>query len=123
VSDLGSALLRAPAWRLRPQREVSLTSACNVVFLRILNLTMVCSEYNRLRQHYEASLRHWGQVLLSAGAEPIGATARLAAEVRQKALLERDAANDRMCLHKQTCSVCNPKLRASKTLDLKRLRE
>jgi hypothetical protein len=33
---------------------------------------MECHEYIRLRQHYEASLRHWGHVLLSSvGAEPI----------------------------------------------------
>jgi hypothetical protein len=73
----------------------------------ILNQTMACFEYDRLRQHYEASLRRWGQVLLSPGVEPIGAAARLAAEVKQKALVERNAANDRMCRHKQTCSVCN----------------
>jgi hypothetical protein len=69
---------------------------------------MACPEYIRLRQHYEAALRHWGHVLLSPVAEPIGAPA---AEVRQKALAERDAANDRMTLHKQTCSACNPKLK------------
>jgi hypothetical protein len=77
---------------------------------RIINQTMACPEYIRLRQHYEASLRHWGHVLLSPEAA-IGAPARLAAEVKEKALVERNAANDRMCLHKQTCSVCNPKLR------------
>jgi len=74
---------------------------------------MACHEYIRLRQHYEAFLRHWGQVLLSAGDEPIGTPARLAAEVKQKALEERNAANARMCLHKQTCPVCNPKLKAT----------
>jgi hypothetical protein len=73
---------------------------------------MACHEYIRLRQHYEASLRHWGQILLSPVAETIGPAARVAAEVKQKALIERDAANDRMTLHKQTCSACNPKLRA-----------
>jgi hypothetical protein len=33
---------------------------------------------------------------LSSEAEPIGATARVAAEVKQKALVERNAAKDRM---------------------------
>jgi hypothetical protein len=70
---------------------------------------MACDEYIRLRQHYEAALRHWGHFLLSPEAA-IGAAARLAAEIKQKALVERNAASDRMCLHKQTCSVCNPKL-------------
>jgi hypothetical protein len=78
-----------------------------------LDWTMACHEYDRLRQHYEASLRHWGHVLLSSGAEPTGAPARLAAEVKQKALEERNAANDRMCLHKLNCPVWNPKLKAN----------
>jgi hypothetical protein len=68
----------------------------------IIFWTMVCHEYIRLRQHYEAALRHWGHVLLSPVAKHIGAAARLADEVREKALVERNAANDRMRLHKQT---------------------
>jgi hypothetical protein len=70
--------------------------------------SMACPEYNRLRQHYEAALRHWGHVLLSPVAEGFGAPA---AEVKQKALAERNEAIDRMILHKQTCPVCNPKLK------------
>jgi hypothetical protein len=73
---------------------------------------MACPEYIRLRQHYEASLRQWRQIPVSTAAA-IDAQARLAAEVKQKALLERNAANDRLCLHRQACAVCNPKLRAS----------
>jgi hypothetical protein len=57
--------------------------------------TMECHEYIRLRQHYEAALRHWGHVALSPGAESNSARALLAAEVKQKALEERNAANDR----------------------------
>jgi hypothetical protein len=37
---------------------------------------MECHEYIRLRQHYEASLRRWGQVLLSPGNERVSVTAR-----------------------------------------------
>jgi hypothetical protein len=59
----------------------------------IIDLTMACPEYIRLRQHYEASLRHWGLVLLSPIAEPIGTVARLAVEIKQKALAERNAAS------------------------------
>jgi hypothetical protein len=73
---------------------------------------MACYEYDRLRQHYEAALRHWGHVLRSPIAESAGTSARIAGEVKQKALIERNAANDRMTLHKQTCAVCNPQLRA-----------
>lgn len=67
---------------------------------------MDCPQYIRLRLHYEASLRRWAQIFLLPDA-PIGAPARLAAEIKQKALVERDAASDRMCRHKETCSVCN----------------
>jgi hypothetical protein len=74
---------------------------------------MECHEYIRLRQHYEAARRNWGHVLLSPGVEPIGATARLAAEIKQKAFEERNAANNRMRLHKHSCPVCNPKLKAT----------
>ena len=42
---------------------------------------MACPEYIRLRQHYEAALRHWGHVLLSPVAEPIGAALMKAHEV------------------------------------------
>jgi hypothetical protein len=40
-------------------------------------------------------------VLLSPGAESNSATTRLAAQVKQKALEERNAANNRMCFPKQ----------------------
>jgi hypothetical protein len=53
---------------------------------------MACHEYIRLRQHYEASLRHWAQIFLLPDAR-IGAPARHAAEIKKKALLERNAAN------------------------------
>jgi hypothetical protein len=69
-----------------------------------------CSEYLRLRQHYEAALRRWAQVELpSKKREVFDAPARLAAEVKQKALNERDAANERMRLHEQNCSICSHK--------------
>jgi hypothetical protein len=71
---------------------------------------MARHEYIRLRHHYEAALRHRGHVFLSSGAEPIGARARLAAEIKQKAFEERNAAYERMCIHEKTCPVCNPKL-------------
>jgi hypothetical protein len=74
---------------------------------------MECHEYIRPRHLYEAALRHWGHVFLSPVTVPTGATTRLAAEVKQKALEERNAADDRMCFHKQTCPVCTPKLKTT----------
>jgi hypothetical protein len=53
---------------------------------------MSCPEYNRLRQHYEAALRYWGHVLLSPDANLVGAPARQATEIKQKAYTERNAA-------------------------------
>jgi hypothetical protein len=68
---------------------------------------MFCPEYVRLRQLYEAALRHWGQTLLSSKShELFGAPARYAAQLKQKALDERDVANERMCLHRRSCPTC-----------------
>jgi hypothetical protein len=67
---------------------------------------MPCPEYNRLRQHYEAALRHWGHVILSPDARLVGARARQAAEIRQTAFGERDAAKERLDAHTLTCPAC-----------------
>jgi hypothetical protein len=74
---------------------------------------MECHEYKRLRHHYEAALRRWEHVTFSPGAESNSTAARLAAEIKQKALEERNEAGNRMFPHKRTCSVCNPKLKAT----------
>jgi hypothetical protein len=79
------------------------------------NQMMECRRYIQLRHHYEAALRHWEHVTLSLGAESNSAPAPLAAEITQKALEERNATGDRMCLHKRTRSVCTPKLKAAIT--------
>jgi hypothetical protein len=50
---------------------------------------MECPRYIQLRRHYEAALRRWEQVILLPGAESNSAPARLAAEIKQKALEER----------------------------------
>jgi hypothetical protein len=61
-----------------------------------------------------------GGTFSSAVSGPTGATARLAAEIKQKAFEERDAAYDRLCLHKRTCLVCNPKLKVTQSARDKR---
>lgn len=75
---------------------------------------MHCPEYNRLRQSYEAAIRHWGQVILFCEAEALGALARQTSEDKQKAYSERDAAKKRLSDHMFTCAACNPKLRADR---------
>jgi hypothetical protein len=73
---------------------------------------MECRQYIQLRHHYEAALRHWEHLALLPWAESNSAPARLAAEVKQKALEERNEAGNPMFLHKRTCSVCSPNLKA-----------
>ena len=72
---------------------------------------MTCLEYHRLLQLYEAALRRWEQVLWSSKADVPGIPERLASEMKQSAFLERNAAHERMRAHKQSCSVCKPRLR------------
>jgi hypothetical protein len=54
-------------------------------------------EYARLRQRYEASLRQWGQALQASQGTIGDPPAKLAVQTEQKALEERNAANNRMC--------------------------
>jgi hypothetical protein len=70
-----------------------------------------CPEYIRLRQHYEAALRHWGHVLFFPNDRLVGAEGQNAAELKQKAFDERNAAKDRLSAHKLSCAACNPKLK------------
>jgi hypothetical protein len=71
---------------------------------------MLCSEYSRLRQHYEAALRRWEQAELPSNKSKLfDATTRLSREVEKKALEERNAAKGRMDLHELNCPTCNRK--------------
>jgi hypothetical protein len=76
---------------------------------------MLCPEYIRLRQDYEAAIRHWGHVILSADAQPVGAHSRQAARIKENAFLKRNAAMERVNAHKRACPTCNPKLRVVRT--------
>jgi hypothetical protein len=51
-----------------------------------IGCTLPCSEYIRLRQRYEAAIRHWGQVILSSQGTDSGKPAHLA--VSAKSLLD-----------------------------------
>jgi hypothetical protein len=73
---------------------------------------MRCPEYNRLQQHYEAALRHWGYLLLS-DANLVGAPARQVAELKAKAFEERNVAKERWTSHTLACQTYNPKLRVN----------
>jgi hypothetical protein len=78
--------------------------------LACISPSMACAEYVRLHQIYEAALRRWDQTVLSSQGT-IGTAASLAAQVRKKALEERNAASERIDLHRLTCPVCSPKVR------------
>jgi predicted ArsR family transcriptional regulator len=76
--------------------------------LNSITVQMSCLQYLRLRQHYDAALRRWAQLELSAhDPDVLDASARLAEVVRQKGLRERNEASERMRLHEQNCPVCN----------------
>jgi hypothetical protein len=67
-------------------------------------------EYVRLRQLYVAALRRWGQIPTWKDTELAGVAARQAVQLKQRALEERDAANERMRLHQRSCSECRSKM-------------
>jgi hypothetical protein len=60
---------------------------------------MRCPEYLRLRQHYEAALRHWGRVILSTDANVVGKLGRQAFEIKETAFADRNAAKKRLDDH------------------------
>jgi hypothetical protein len=65
---------------------------------------MTCLEKVRLKQLYEASLSRWGQI--HHGSSQSGDNTWLVQEVKRRALIERDAAKDRLELHEQHCEIC-----------------
>jgi hypothetical protein len=68
---------------------------------------MACDQYIRLGQHYEAALTHWEHVLSSQGALENSLPAVV--EMKKKAREERNAAKERMDVHRLSCPFCNPK--------------
>jgi hypothetical protein len=73
-------------------------------------MQVLCSEYFRLHQHYEAALRRWEQAELSSNQVALSdPSKRLSLEIEKKAQDERDAAKDRTVRHRQYCATCNHK--------------
>jgi hypothetical protein len=72
----------------------------------ITNGQMTFSEYERLRQLYEAALRRWERAMWSPNTDIPGKPQRLASEMKHRAYFERNEAHERMHFHKQSCSVC-----------------
>jgi hypothetical protein len=68
---------------------------------------MVCAEYRRMEQRYNAAFRRWAQyVRPQATVSPGKDQLERARVLRQKALTERDAASDVLYLHRSTCLFC-----------------
>jgi hypothetical protein len=68
-------------------------------------MSMTCLEKVRLKQLYEASLSRCGQI--HHGSSQSNDNTWLVQEVKRRALIERDAAKDRLELHEQHCEVCS----------------
>ena len=65
-----------------------------------------CPEYMGLRQHYEAALQRWGDVLLAQHAGLLNGDVQSALKHRKNVADERDAAHKRMEDHKLSCPAC-----------------
>ena len=66
--------------------------------------SMACLEKVRLQQLYEAALRRWGQI--HEASQISSDNTWLVQEVFRRTLIERDAAKNRLELHKQRCETC-----------------
>jgi hypothetical protein len=69
----------------------------------------VCLEYERLRLSYESTVKSWAQIMLSFDAALVGVAGAQARQRRQKALRERNAADDLMTAHELVCPKCKRK--------------
>jgi hypothetical protein len=65
---------------------------------------MGCLERVRLQQLYDAAVRRWG--LIHNASQISGDNTWLVQEVERRALIERDAAKDRLELHERRCEAC-----------------
>jgi hypothetical protein len=68
-----------------------------------------CAELRRLKRQYESALRAWGGYEFPLHNEPVGTLARRSEQLqlKQKALGERNTANDRVLDHKRICPLCS----------------
>lgn len=88
--------------KLSPKRASALMPAAGV------NDLVQCAEGEQLKQQYDSTLQEWRkqsqpQVRPSGEGE---ASVRRAFELRDEALTKRNAAANRMYLHRATCAIC-----------------
>jgi hypothetical protein len=65
-----------------------------------------CAEGEQLKQQYESALQEWRQRSQPEARHFIGGEASRAFQMREEALIERNAAANRMYLHRTRCSFC-----------------
>jgi hypothetical protein len=67
-----------------------------------------CAELQELKRQYESALRAWGQYEFPLHNEPVETRARRSERLqsKQRALEERNAANDSVLDHKRICPLC-----------------
>jgi hypothetical protein len=68
----------------------------------------LCAELQELKRQYESALRIWAQHEFPPHNEPKGTRAQRLEHLRlrQRALEERNAANDHVLDHKRICPLC-----------------
>jgi hypothetical protein len=66
----------------------------------------VCLEYERLRESYELAVNSWVQIMLSFDAALVGLASMHARQRRQKALGERNKADELITAHELVCPWC-----------------
>jgi hypothetical protein len=67
-----------------------------------------CSELQELKRQYESALRVWAQYEFPLHNEPVGTRTQRSEHLllKQRALEERNAANDHVLNHKRICPLC-----------------
>ena len=58
-------------------------------------------------QLYDAAKRHWAQI--QASSQLFGQATYMTLEVKERALVERNAAKARLTMHEQNCNTCRAK--------------
>jgi hypothetical protein len=112
-SEQPAPLNPARSLRKLERRNMTLADSHRWVLKREYYRGMVaagpCAELQQLKQQYESALRIWGEYQFPVHNAPVGTQLRRFEQFKQRALDERNAANNRLLEHKLTCPLCAPK--------------
>jgi hypothetical protein len=91
------AIWRARLCPLNPESRISSGMVANP-----------CAELRELKRQYESALRIWAQYEFLLHSEMVGTRAQRSEHLqeKQRALEERNAANDRLLDHRRICLLC-----------------